>query len=76
MLDDYELRDILYLILFQGRPIAYVALNYAISIGSMFGFLCEKNGNVAVANRIYETLLYNLFISEESQKSGIYGMSM
>lgn len=73
--DVKELRDMLYEILFQGKPIAYVALNYAISIGSMFGLLCEKNGNVVITNRIYETLLYNLFISEESRKSEIYGLA-
>lgn len=73
--DVKELRDILYLILFQGRPVAYVALNHAISVGSMYGFLREENGNVVISNRIFETLLYNLFISEESQRSEIYGMA-
>ena len=35
----------------------------------MFGFLKEENGHVAIANRIFEMYLLNLFISEESIRS-------
>ena len=38
----------------------------------MFGFLREKNGHVAVANRIFEMYLMSLFTAEESVKSDIF----
>ena len=31
----------------------------------MFGFIKNVSGRIAVANRIFETRLYNLFLSEE-----------
>lgn len=61
---DYpELRDMLYAILFTGKSIPYNPDHFAIHIGSMFGFVREVNGTVAVANRIFETRLYNYFLS-------------
>ena len=30
----------------------------------MFGFLKEDNGFVSIANRLFETKLYNLFLAE------------
>ena len=38
----------------------------------MFGFMKEVQNNVVVSNRIFETVLYNLFISEELLDSRIY----
>ncbi len=35
----------------------------------MFGFLKENDGHVAVANRIFEMRLLNMFIAEEASKS-------
>ncbi len=32
----------------------------------MFGFLKEENGSVAIANRIFEMVLLNMFIAEEA----------
>ena len=43
-----------------------------VSIGVMFGFLKENDGQVAVANRIFEIWFYNLFIAEEAIKSKMY----
>lgn len=64
-LADYpELRDMLYSILFNGKAFPYVPDNFAIQIGQMFGFITEKDGMTAVTNRIFETRLYNLFLSE------------
>ena len=36
------------------------------------GFVKNIDGNVVVANRIFESLLYNLFLAEESIESKIY----
>lgn len=35
------------------------------NIGKMFGFPKEEHGETVIANRIFETQLYNLFLSEE-----------
>ena len=70
---DYpELRAMLYAILFRGESYPYNPDNFAIDIGTMFGFIKEKNGQVVIANRIFETRLYNLFLSEELTNSIIY----
>lgn len=70
---DYpELRSMLYAILFRGESYPYNPDDFAIDIGSMFGFIREKEGQVIVANRIFETRLYNLFLSEELTGSAIY----
>ncbi len=38
-------------------------------IASMFGFIKNENGSIAIANRIFETRLYNRYLaSEELQK--------
>lgn len=65
-LADYpELKNMLYAILFRGESYAYNPDNFAMDIGTMFGFIKEQSGQVAVSNRIFETRLYNLFLSEE-----------
>lgn len=60
-----KLKKMLYAILFYGQSFAYNPDNYVIDIGKMFGFLKESNGQAIVANRIFETRIYNLFLSEE-----------
>ena len=60
-----ELKEMIQSILFQGKKYAYEAENHRISIGKMFGFLTEKQGMVSISNRIFETQLYNMFLSEE-----------
>lgn len=70
---DYpELRKMLYAILFRGESYPYNPDNFAMDIGTMFGFIKEKDGQAVIANRIFETRLYNLFLSEELTNSAIY----
>lgn len=72
-LNDYpELRKMLYSILFHGERISYNVDSNVISLGSMFGFLRNNRGIVAVSNRIFETRLYNLFLSEDMLNNAIY----
>ena len=52
-------------ILFCGVRYPYNAYNHAINIGEMFGFVKSMQGDVAVANRIFEMCLYDYYISEE-----------
>lgn len=60
-----ELKKVLYSILFCGEEISYNTDERAIDIASMFGFLKEKEGKAVISNRIFETRLYNLFLSSE-----------
>ena len=67
-----ELRSLLYDILFCGRSIPYNPGTELVSVGTMFGFLKDDAGQVAIANRIFEIWLYNLFISEEAIENKTY----
>lgn len=68
-IEDYpELRHML----FNGKIFPYNPDNFVIGVGSMFGFIKEQNGMAVVANRIFETRLYNLVLSEELMGSAIY----
>lgn len=68
-----ELKEMVYSLLFQGKEIPYNVLNHVVEIASMFGFVRNDKGTVAIANRIFETVFYNLFLtSAEMQKTDIY----
>jgi hypothetical protein len=70
---DYpELSDMLKDILFSGKDYAYNPDNYEMNMGCMFGFIMEKNGRLVIANRIFETRMYNYFISEEAMENESY----
>ena len=60
-----RLNTMLQNILFQGRRYTFEADAQIIQLGIMFGFLKEHAQTVCVANRIFETKLYNFFLSEE-----------
>ena len=68
-----ELKEIVYSILFLGKESSYNALNQAIGTAEMFGFVKNVNGVVTIANRIFEMVFYNLFLtSAENQNTDIY----
>lgn len=72
-LDIYKnLRFMIESILYQGRNIPFSPDEKAVSIGLMFGFLTEKDGHVAIANRTFEMYLLNLFMTEEAMKSDMF----
>ena len=73
-LNDYpELKRIVYRILFEGQSISYNPDDFAIGIARMFGFIKVEHGVVKIANRIFETRLYNMFLlSVEDQEMEIY----
>lgn len=70
--DDLELRSLIYGLLFSGRGIPYNPLNTSIEIAEMFGIIKQSKGNAVISNRIFETVLYNLFLGEEMLDSAIY----
>lgn len=68
-----ELRDMVCSILFTGKEYSYNALVQAIGTAEMFGFIKNVNGTVAIANRIFEMVFYNVFLtSAENQNTDIY----
>jgi hypothetical protein len=72
-LTDYqEIRSLIYEILFMGKDISYNALNKSIEIARMYGFVVNDNEKVAISNRIFETILYNYFLSEELVGNNMY----
>lgn len=77
-LDRYpDLDETLFTVLFTGKNMPYNYDNQAVSIASMFGFIKNENGSIAIANRIFETRLYNRYLaSEELQKHDIYQSSL
>jgi hypothetical protein len=75
--NDYpELRKMLYALLFTGREIPYNALNQTIEIAEMFGFVRNDHNKVVISNRIFETILYNLFLTEEVMGNRIYDSAL
>jgi len=72
-LDIYrDLRAMAEGILYQGKRIPFSPDEKAVSIGCMFGFLTEKDGCVAISNRIFEMYLLNLFMTEEAIRSDTF----
>lgn len=68
-----ELKEMIHSILFTGKEISYHALNPAIETATMFGFIKNENGVVMIANRIFELVFYNFFLtSAENQNTDIY----
>ncbi|MCD8084538.1 MAG: AAA-like domain-containing protein [Clostridiales bacterium] len=68
-----KLRELLYQLLMNGKTITYAPDSEAIDIAMMFGFVKATKAGVVVSNRIFETRLYNFFLSsEEMQGSDMY----
>ena len=69
-LDSYgELREMIEEIIYQGKQISFSPMEKSVNLGVMFGFLKEENGCVAVANRIFEMALLNMFATQEAVRS-------
>lgn len=77
-LTDYpELEKMLKELLFFGKPITYNPTNPVIALAMMFGFVKNQDGKVIPANRIFDTLLYNHFLSmDELDTSEMYLASL
>ncbi|MCD8134387.1 MAG: ATP-binding protein [Clostridiales bacterium] len=73
-LNDYsELKNLIYLLLFQGQRIAYSPDDPDIRMAEMFGFVKVEENAVVIANRIFETRLYNYFLTlAKEQNSDLY----
>lgn len=66
-------RKLIYRLLFQGEKIVYNPDDPEIGMARMLGFLKVVDGNIYIANRIFETRLYNMFLSStEDQDTDTY----
>lgn len=71
--DNHDLYDYLYQILIDGRRISYNPDDSVIKLAIMYGFVKEENGSVVIANRIFETRLYNAILTnKQMQKTSIF----
>lgn len=72
---DYpSLKKMIYAILFSGEQITFHLDDKVIDIAFMFGFVKNESGNMAIANRIFEMRLYNMFLAEEELNSKLYSV--
>ena len=72
-LDQHEdLRKTVEIILYKGERIPFSPDAKSINLGLMFAFLKEENGQVVIANRIFEMRMLNMFISEEALDSDAF----
>lgn len=70
--DDETLRGLLYAMLFQGKKFLFSAYDATIHSAMMYGFVKNQNGAVAISNRIFETVIYDWFISLEATNHPIF----
>ncbi len=63
-----DLRKLLVDILFGGEHHPYMVMEKYMQLGEMFSLIRNDHGTVRLANRIFETLLYNLFTVEMSSE--------
>lgn len=57
-----EMKDRIYTLLFQGQRIPYNVDDPVTELLAMFGFVKNVDGSMQIANRIFETRLYNYFL--------------
>lgn len=69
LIDYPDLKQMLQELLLYGNVIEYIPGNMGIRMAVMFGFVTVTNHMVQVANRIFETRLYNGFLAEKSRTS-------
>lgn len=72
LLDYPQLQEMLQNILFGGIDFPFKRETPMVDLGVTFGFLKDKNGIVAVSNRIFETQLYDMFLSEMAVNNKMY----
>lgn len=75
-LDEHpELKQMLNALLFQGKRLTFNPDHPVIGLAAMFGYITNKNGSIQVANRIFESRLYNYFLSEEELTNAMYDVA-
>ena len=67
-----ELKEALKSILMKGEKLTYNPDQSDIAQMKMYGFIRNEDGTVKIDNRIFETRLYNLFLSDEELKRNVF----
>lgn len=67
-----QLKQALHSILMNGTKLTYTAQTDSIAVMQMYGLIKNDHNTVAVANRTFEQMLYNLFLSEEEMKNNVF----
>lgn len=67
-----ELKTAIHSILMEGTKLTYNAQQSAIAMMQMYGLIRNDHNTVRIANRIFETMLYNLFLSDEELKKNVF----
>lgn len=76
LVDYPELKDKLYSILFSGETIVYNPFDAELDMARMFGFVRREKSAVVIANRIFETILYDYFLTTgNAQREEIFRAS-
>ena len=63
-----KLHEMLYEVLYSGKRVTYNRDDREMNIAGMFGYIYDKDGAVAVSNRLLEMRLYNLFNHQRYRK--------
>ena len=63
-----KLKEALHSVLMEGKKLSWNSLQEEIVQMQMYGFVRRDGGTVKIDNIIFETLLYNLFLSDEELK--------
>lgn len=66
------LKEALRSILMEGTRLTYNVHQEAINQMEMYGLIRNDQNTVRIANRIFETLLYNLFLSDEELQNNVF----
>ncbi len=66
-----ELKAAIRRILIEGTKLTYNAQQDAISEMEMYGLIRNDHGTVMIANRIFEKMLHNLFLSDDELKKHV-----
>ncbi|MGN0612558.1 MAG: AAA-like domain-containing protein, partial [Porcipelethomonas sp.] len=67
--DDEELRNCVHDILMNGNTFSYNPYDESTDMALMYGFIKVNNGSVKIANRIFETVLYDFFLTSKQMQS-------
>jgi hypothetical protein len=59
-----NLKEFLYSLLLLGETKTFNIDNSIIDLGCMFGYFKDENGQIKISNKLFETRIYNYFISE------------
>ena len=67
-----EMKEAIRSILMEGTKLTWNAQQDAIVQMQMYGLIRNDHNTVRIANRIFETMLYNLFLSDEELKNNVF----